>query len=248
MNLGELILLPKHATLIRVASKIALGISLLSLFLTYQPILSLPPLKQSVAKANFEQTQQVIGQAVNIEFKLPHPGYVSTYYSSFHPGIDIAAGLGMPVRSVAKGKVVNQGLNFWGLGLIVEVEHDHGYKSLYAHLGKIYTQKDQLLEAGDLIGEVGMTGNTSGPHTHFELTKSGTYVNPSALLPKLPDIATAWGDTSEFSKALVASPSAKLTSSAGNTKVARSLPKTTPSPIPTLNLPTEQITTLKTNP
>src|SRR5205823_5385158 len=93
-------------------------------------------------------------------FDLPHPGYLTTPYSSYHPGIDIATGLGMPIHPIGKGTVVDVGFNFWGLGLTVTVDHGQGYKSLYAHMGKIYVNKSQQVSKADILGEVGLTGRT----------------------------------------------------------------------------------------
>jgi hypothetical protein len=70
-------------------------------------------------------------------------------------------------------------------------------------LGKTYVKAGQTVEQGDLIGEVGLTGKTSGPHTHFELTQNNQYIDPMTVLPNLPNIQTAWGDTSENALSLV---------------------------------------------
>ncbi len=189
-----------------VTTKLAIVIVSVGFLLNYQPApFSFPPIRQAVVKADFEQTQTLTPTPVDIEFKLPHSGYVSTYFSNFHPGVDIASGLGMPVHPIAKGKVTSSGLNFWGLGLVVEIDHEHGYKSLYAHLGKIYAKSGQEVSPEDIIGEVGLTGQTSGPHTHLELNKDGKNFDPLFVLPKLPNIAVAWNSSG------VASGSAQLT-------------------------------------
>jgi murein DD-endopeptidase MepM/ murein hydrolase activator NlpD len=170
----------------KVFIKLGLGVFVLVFFLNYQPILGFPPIKKNTAQAEEVNAQvQSIESQQQIAFQLPHPGYLSTPYSSFHPGIDIASGLGMPVHPIAKGKVIEAGFNFWGLGLTVEILHPNGFKSTYAHLGKTYVKKGQEVKETDLIGEVGLTGHTTGPHTHLELTKDGKNIDPLTVLPKL---------------------------------------------------------------
>lgn len=169
--------------------KFTLGSLLFLFLLNYQPVLGFPPVKQRVANAQEQstQSQQITPSQLPIQFQLPHPGYITTHFSSYHPGVDLCTGLGMPIKPVAKGTVVEAGFNIWGLGLVVEVEHEAGYRSLYAHMGKIYVQKGQNVDVNDYLGVVGMTGHTSGPHTHLEFTKDGKKIDPLALLPEIRD-------------------------------------------------------------
>ena len=171
----------------QLASKIALGVLCLSFFTSYQPAFTFPPIKSNIvmAEEGLEQTQQIASSSLPFVFQIPHPGYMSTPFSSYHPGIDIATGLGMPIKSIAPGTVVDEGYNFWGLGLNVVIEHPNGYKSTYAHMGKIYVHKGQQILENDFLGEVGLTGHTTGPHTHLEVTKDGTNINPLSLLPEI---------------------------------------------------------------
>lgn len=175
----------KKIVFAKFSTKIILGALFLGFILGYQPTFNFPPIKKSVVRAQLTQAQTITPQEVPIEFQLPHPGYLSTHFSSYHPGVDIATGFGMPINPIAEGKVINAGFNFWGLGLVVEVEHEHGYKSLYAHLGKTYVKKDQKVTKGDFLGEVGLTGFTSGPHTHLELYKDSQAINPLLILPTI---------------------------------------------------------------
>lgn len=174
----------------KVSLKIALGVVCVALFLDYQPFSAFPPVKKNIVAAS-EQVQSVTAQAFPLQFQLPHPGYLSTRYSHYHPGIDLASGLGIPIKAIAYGKVVNTGFNFWGLGLTVNIEHQFGYRSLYAHLGKIYVQKDQLITPSDYIGEVGLTGHTSGPHTHLEVYKDEVTIDPLTILPQIREFPIA---------------------------------------------------------
>lgn len=169
----------------KVAWKIALGVFILTFFLDYQPAFSFPPLKQNKVFAQAEQTQTITPQSLPFSFQLPHPGYLSTPFSNYHPGVDIATGLGMPLKPIAPGTVVDAGFNFWGLGLNVVVDHGQGYQSLYAHMGKIYVKKGQTVSASDILGEVGLTGHTSGPHTHLEVSKNNLKIDPRVILPEI---------------------------------------------------------------
>jgi len=101
-----------------------------------------------------------------------------------HYGIDIAGKLGYPVYAVDNGVVVYAGWNDWGYGNVVVIDHGNGWQSLYAHLSQIYVQCGQSVYQGDMIGAIGSTGNSTGPHLHFELLheKYGK-VNPWNFLP-----------------------------------------------------------------
>lgn len=177
--------LPFSPNLARTPSKIALGVSLLTFLTTYQPAFEIPPLKKAVVRAQNVQEQQISVLEVQIQFQLPHAGYLSTYFSSFHPGIDLAASLNMPIQPIAPGLVQEAGFNFFGLGNTVVINHGYGYKSTYAHLGKIYVKKNQSVDADSLIGKVGLTGHTSGPHTHLEVSKDGKNIDPLTILPPI---------------------------------------------------------------
>lgn len=109
---------------------------------------------------------------------------ISQYFHSGHPGIDFRAPIGSDVVSVDAGRVTLIVESSSGYGRHVYVEHDKGYTSLYAHLGLIMVEIGEEIVAGEKVGEIGMTGWTTGPHLHFELTKDGSRVNPIPLLSK----------------------------------------------------------------
>lgn len=162
-----------------------MGLSLLVYFAGYQPTLAIPPIKQSIVKAEFSQEQIIQTSSFKDPFILPHPGYISTSFSTWHPGVDIATGLGMPIHPINAGKVIEVTFGFWGLGHSVVVEHEQGIKSTYGHMGRIFVKIDDLVTQNSILGEVGMTGHTSGPHTHLEVTKNGEYFDPQLILPLL---------------------------------------------------------------
>lgn len=179
------LILPNNPSKIRFFLKLGLGIVFLFLFLPYQPSLKTPPFKRNIVLAESVQQPLIAAKSLNFTFQLPHPGYLSTPFSDFHPGIDVATGLGMPIHPIAPGKIISTGYDFWGLGLNVVVEHDDGYQSTYAHLGKIYVNVDQTVSESSILGEVGLTGHTSGPHTHLEVMKDGTRIDPRFILPTI---------------------------------------------------------------
>lgn len=97
--------------------------------------------------------------------------------TSFHNGIDIATRSGTPIRAAKEGMVFFSG---WrdGYGNTVIVQHHDGYTSMYAHCLKIYVQKGDWVEKGDIISTVGSTGRSTGPHLHYTIMRHGTAINP----------------------------------------------------------------------
>jgi murein DD-endopeptidase MepM/ murein hydrolase activator NlpD len=79
--------------------------------------------------------------------------------------------------------IVYAGWNDWGYGNVIVIDHGNGWQTLYAHLSQIRVGCGQSVNKGDLIGNVGSTGNSSGPHLHFEMMLSGTHQNPHLYLP-----------------------------------------------------------------
>lgn len=157
--------------------------------LGYYPIFSIPPVKRSLVLASYqEQKEEVIAESFSKPLILPHPGYLTSRFSAYHPGIDIAIGLGMPIHPIIEGQVSEVSRDFFGLGNFVEISHQNGFKSKYAHMGKIYVKVGDQVSQENILGEVGLTGRTSGPHTHLEITRNGSYVDPQTLLPEIPDL------------------------------------------------------------
>ncbi len=97
-----------------------------------------------------------------------------------HHGVDFAAPYGTPVSSIGDGVVVYAG---WkgGYGKYIRIRHPNGYQSGYGHLSRIYVRRGQRVKQGQLIGRVGSTGLSTGPHLHFEILKDGRFVNPLRL-------------------------------------------------------------------
>lgn len=104
--------------------------------------------------------------------------------STNHYGIDIAGSLGDAIYAADNGVVVYSGWNNWGYGYVVVIDHGNGWQTLYAHMSAISVVCSQSVFQGDTIGAIGSTGNSSGPHLHFEmLSDSYGKVNPWNFLP-----------------------------------------------------------------
>lgn len=161
-------------------------------FLGYYPTFSIPPIKRSLVLAEVMQEKgEIVSSSFSKALILPHPGWISTRFSLYHPGIDIASGLGMPIHPIIDGLIEEVGLDLFGLGKYVVVAHENSFKSKYGHMGKVYVKKDQQVTSDSILGEVGLTGNTSGPHTHLEITHNGSYIDPQKVLPEIPPMPFA---------------------------------------------------------
>lgn len=100
---------------------------------------------------------------------------------AFHQGLDIAASRGFPVRAAADGMVTRAG-RIGGLGKAIYVAHGFGVGTRYGHLSKISVEPGQEILRGDVIGEVGNTGRSTGYHLHYEVHVDGKAVNPLAYI------------------------------------------------------------------
>lgn len=100
---------------------------------------------------------------------------------SFHSGIDIRAPTGLPVQATAAGVVVSAG-NAGGYGLRVEVSHGAGLVTRYAHMSTIDVREGQRISAGDIVGKVGSTGRSTGPHLHYEIRRAGNTIDPMRMV------------------------------------------------------------------
>lgn len=104
-------------------------------------------------------------------------------YSSFHPALDLAAAIGDPIYASDNGVVIFAGWSNWGYGYMVVIDHRNGWQTLYAHLSQWNVQCGQSVYQGNVIGLGGNTGNSTGPHLHFEMNYNGVRLNPWNYLP-----------------------------------------------------------------
>lgn len=124
-------------------------------------------------------------------FIRPVPGRISSGYGwrthpitrrrQFHTGVDIAASYGTPVRAGGDGRVIFTG---WrgGYGNVVIIDHGDKVTTIYAHLSSIRVSEGTVVKAGQVIGRVGSTGFSTGPHLHFEVRVDGKHVDPFSRL------------------------------------------------------------------
>ncbi len=108
---------------------------------------------------------------------------ISVRGNTYHAGVDIAAPSGTPIRAVQGGVVTRSG---WGgsYGYVVYVEHPNGAQTRYAHMRRITVPKGRRVQQGDVLGEVGSTGASTGPHLHFELRFNGYAADPLGYLER----------------------------------------------------------------
>ncbi len=116
-------------------------------------------------------------------FTLPVTGSISSGFGwrvhpitgqrKLHKGIDFAAPTGTPIFAAADGIVTYSGWTDDGYGNVVELRHDNGALTLYAHTNRVYVSKGQSINKGQAIAEVGTTGRSTGPHLHFEIQPDG---------------------------------------------------------------------------
>jgi murein DD-endopeptidase MepM/ murein hydrolase activator NlpD len=121
----------------------------------------------------------------------PVAGWLSSSYGtrtdpfndekSFHPGLDISADYGTPVLATADGTIENAGLS-GAYGNMVVVDHGFGITTKYGHLSRIAVGNGQPIKRGDILGYVGSTGRSTGPHLHYEIWMNGRLTNPMTLL------------------------------------------------------------------
>ena len=96
----------------------------------------------------------------------------------FHAGLDFAAPQGTPIYATADGRVTTAGNTGNGYGNHVEINHGYGYETLYGHMVRVKVRIGQLVKRGEVIGWVGSTGKSTGPHVHYEVHKNGRPIDP----------------------------------------------------------------------
>jgi murein DD-endopeptidase MepM/ murein hydrolase activator NlpD len=115
---------------------------------------------------------------------------------AMHTGLDISAPIGTPVKATADGIVIHANWNA-GYGRCVIVDHGNGYQTWYAHLSKMDVMEGEEIRQGEVVGRVGTTGRSTGPHLHYEVRVHSTPVNPYRFLARAYATKAA-GSASEF--------------------------------------------------
>ena len=110
----------------------------------------------------------------------------------FHTGVDYKCAVGTDICAASDGKVLEVGRVSWGpsYGTAIVVDHGNGFRAIYAHLSKALVKRGQKIKTGQHIGEAGSTGNSTGPHLHFEVRVAPfryapqCFVDPAVLINK----------------------------------------------------------------
>lgn len=117
------------------------------------------------------------------DFISPLNGIITRGFSEEHPGVDIFAPSGSPVFCCGDGIVIEKNFSQI-LGFYVKIKHEDNIYSLYAHLKRVFVNKGDFVKRGDIIGEVGSTGESTGSHLHFEMIKDNKPIYPSFIFLK----------------------------------------------------------------
>lgn len=130
----------------------------------------------SETEGSFNRPENLQGD----NFILPVEGIISRSFSKSHPAIDIVVPAGTPVVACMDGSVVEAGFSSY-LGFYIKLKHNGGFHSIYGHLRRIFVKSGQSVNKGEIIGEVGSTGKSTGPHLHFEMLKNSKPFNPAFI-------------------------------------------------------------------
>lgn len=133
-----------------------------------EKLLAHTPAIQPVSNKNLNRIASGFGYRID-------PIYKTT---KLHPGLDFTAPQGTPIYSTANGRVETAGNTGNGYGRHVIINHGYGYKTLYAHMVRVKARVGQTVKRGEVIGWVGSTGKSTGPHCHYEVIKNGRPIDP----------------------------------------------------------------------
>jgi len=139
-----------------------------------------------------EQSDVFLKSVYYVPLGLPHEGNISSeygyrknpfggYVGEFHPGIDIKGNMGDNVYATAEGIVLRSDW-YNGYGNAVVLDHGFGLTTLYGHLTRVNVVPSQQVKAGDVIGFLGSTGRSTGPHVHYEIRKYGDDIDPNPFV------------------------------------------------------------------
>lgn len=124
-----------------------------------------------------------VNPAASGNFMWPTQGTLTQYFGVYHSGIDIAYAVGIPIMAADGGYVSYAGWDNTGYGYEVLINHGNGFTTRYAHLSQYYVDAGQPVARGQVIAAMGSTGNSTGPHLHFEVIYGGVPQNPLFYLP-----------------------------------------------------------------
>lgn len=133
-----------------------------------EQLLSHTPAIQPVSNKDLNRIASGFGYRID-------PVYKTT---KFHAGLDFSAPQGTPIYATADGTVITAGSTGNGYGNHVVINHGYGYETLYGHMVRVKARNGQSVKRGEVIGWVGSTGKSTGPHCHYEVHKNGNKIDP----------------------------------------------------------------------
>ena len=133
-----------------------------------EKLLASTPAIQPVANKDLKRVASGFGSRIDPVYKT----------IKFHAGLDFAAPQGTPIYATADGRVTTAGNTGNGYGNHVEINHGFGYETLYGHMVRVKVRSGQTVKRGEVIGWVGSTGKSTGPHLHYEVHKGGRPLDP----------------------------------------------------------------------
>ena len=126
------------------------------------------PAIQPISNKKLERIASGFGYRIDPIYKTP----------KLHTGLDFTAATGTPIYATGNGTISEAVYDNSGYGRHVVINHGYGYKTLYAHMVKIKVRRGQKVKRGEVIGWVGSSGKSTGPHLHYEVIKQGSKINP----------------------------------------------------------------------
>ena len=133
-----------------------------------EQLLACTPAIQPVSNTDLKRLASGFGYRIDPIYKTPR----------FHSGLDFAAPQGTPIYATANGVIKIAGNSGNGYGNYVVINHGYGYETLYGHMFKVKSKPGQKVKRGEIIGYVGNTGKSTGPHCHYEVHKNGQRIDP----------------------------------------------------------------------
>ena len=152
----------------RIAAQTKSYIQIDGLIKNKEQLLSHTPAIQPVSNKDLNRIASGFGYRIDPVYKTV----------KMHAGLDFAAPTGTPIYATANGNVTTAGNKGNGYGNHVIINHGYGYETLYGHMVKVKTKPGQRVTRGEIIGWVGSTGKSTGPHCHYEVHKNGNKIDP----------------------------------------------------------------------
>jgi murein DD-endopeptidase MepM/ murein hydrolase activator NlpD len=133
-----------------------------------EKMLTAIPAIQPISNKTLEKLASGFGYRIDPIYKTP----------KMHTGLDFAAAQGTPIYATGDGVVNEAGYDDGGYGNHIIINHGYGYQTLYGHMVKIKARRGERVQRGQVVGWVGNTGKSTGPHCHYEVIKNGNKINP----------------------------------------------------------------------